>query len=291
MNSGKMALAIASVLGLALTTSAEAQTQSVIGLDTIVVPTGDAQWLADWYDLHQRRSGSVFSPRIEVLPLSGVMGTFALRPNMVALLPASMDLGGSTGGLLRMDAGAAVCLALVTTADGPVRDLGDLHAVQGRPRIAVARDVSHIVERILDLYNLREKVEWIHADNESALAGIRMRDVELAMLSASDGAKPAILARYEQDADLIDLPPSIFALDGQGFLFIGGFPLETSGWFEGDREYQSICDPIEAVTTEISRYRQTAFVAPEAVEPTPEKTGRLFDRAYAAIKRLFTVYE
>ncbi|MFZ9128853.1 MAG: hypothetical protein ACO20O_07200 [Pseudomonadales bacterium] len=290
MNSGRMAHAIASVLGLVLTTTAEAQTQSVIGLDTVVVPTGDAQWLADWYDLHHRRSGSVFNPRIEVLPLSGVMGTFALRPNMVALLPASIDLGGGTDGLLRTDAGVSVCLALIATADGLVRDLGDLHAIEGRPRIAVARDVSHIVERVLGLYNLREKVEWIEADNESALAGIRMRDVELALLSASEDAKPEILARYEEDADLVELPPLISALDGQDFLFIGGFPLETSGWFEGEREYQSICDPIEAVTTEISRYRQTSFTAFEDAELTLENAG-LFERAYAAIKRLFTVYE
>ena len=290
MNSGRMALAIASVLGLVLTSSAEAQTQSVIGLDTVVVPTGDAQWLADWYDLHQKRSGSVFNPRIEVSPLSGVLGTFAFKPNMVALLPASMDLGGDTDGLLRTDAGVSVCLALIATADGLVRDLGDLHTVEGRPRIAVARDVSHIVERVLGLYNLREKVEWIEADNESALAGIRMRDVELALLSASDGAKPEILNRYEEDADLVELPHSLFALDGQDFLFIGGFPLETSGWFEGEHEYKSICDPIEAVTTEISRYRKTAFTVSENAELALEKAG-LFERAYAAISRLFTVYE
>lgn len=290
MNSARMALAIASVLGLPLITSAEAKTQSVIGLDAIVVQTGDAQWLADWYDLHQDRSGSVFNPRIEVLPLSGMMGSFALRPNMVAFLPASLDLGGDTNGLRRIEAGVSVCLAVIATDDGLVRHLGDLHAIEGRPRIAVARDVSHIVERILGLYNLREKVEWIEADNESALAGIRTRDVELAFLAASDDAKPEILARYEKDADLVELPPLISALDGQDFLFLGGFPLETSGWFEDQREYQSICDPIDAVTTEISRYGQTAFTAFDDAEPTLANAG-LFERAYAAIKRLFTVYQ
>ena len=290
MNFGRMALAITSVLGLAHATSAEAQTQSVIGLDTIVVPTGDAQWLADWYDLHHRRSGSVFNPRIEVLPLSGVMGTFALRPNMVALLPASIDLGGGTDVMLRTEAGVSVCLALIAAADGHVRNLGDLHAIEGRPRIAVTRDVSHIAERVLGLYNLREKVEWIEADNESALAGIRMRDVEVALLSASDDAKPEILVRYDEYADLVELPHMISLLDGQDFLFIGGFPLETSGWFEDVREYQSICDPIEAVTTGISRYRQTAFTASNGAEPKLENAG-LFERAYAAIKRLFTQYD
>jgi len=288
MNSAWQYVAAASLGVLCATNQADAQTRSVVGVNSIAVPSGDAQWLADWYSMHEKRSGTVFNPRVDVTSLSGLSALFAVNPSAVALVPSSVAIGSTPEDYFRSETGVSVCLTIIVDRDGPVQSLGDLHAVEGQPRIAVPGDIRHLVERSLSLYGLQDRVEWVETDNEGSVAATGSGDAHIGFLSASADRAPAILGSHGDSIALAPVPPVVLEMGKDDGLFATDLPLAEAGLFETAPLYTSLCDPIDAVTTKVSRYSKTNFLADDARDASPENAG-LFARAYDALNRLLTI--
>ncbi len=273
------------IIGSLVNSEVNAQSKSSVGINTVFVPTGDAPWLTDWYNMHQSQYGAVFNPQIEVGSYSEVMDNLNRNPLSVALLPASVNQFKDENGIYRSDAGVAVCLAMISSPNSSIRSLGDLHTLKDRPIIAVSSDVRHIVDLALKLYKLTPQVEIVVTDNEGSLTATKLGNAALGFVSTAPGKKPLFLTKYDGTINLLEIPLPIIRLERERTFFAGSFPLSEAKLFGHGLKYESLCEPISAVTTEVSRYKRVNFNVVEVEHLSTQELG-LFQRVYAALNRL-----
>lgn len=286
MTRSPVSFALLTGAALALGAPATAQMASAIALDTVLVPSADAPWLAEWYERQRARLGEVFGPRIEVTAAAGLGGALALSPSAVALLPASSEQAKAGSGLHLSETGVEACLAVIVAEGSRVQALGDLHVAEGRVRVAVASDIRHLAEEALSLYGLSERVERIATDNEGAGTATAMGEAAIGFVSASNGADFQL---PDATLRLSDVPQAVLELAGRDALFVGSFRTGATTWRESAEEHRTLCDPVVAVTTEMSRFRNTNFQAGPATVAVTEETG-LLDRSSAALRRFMMLF-
>lgn len=284
----KMQMFVSAVFGLCLVGGyTHAEIRSVVGINKIIAPTGDSQWLLDWINTHQRRSGNAFNPMVAVVPFIDLAEQIGDDVSAVALVPTSMPVKNNLDNFSKRKSGVNVCIAAVAQKNLEIKSIGDLHALEEGPRIAVSRDLRYIAEPLIELYSLVDKVEIVETDNEGALSLVQSGVVQLGFASASDNGLPSIFTLYEEDVELVPVPIQYDYILGMKGLFLADIALGEEELFSKPITYRSLCDSVDVVTTSDSVYKRSAVLASAYAERPLEEDKSIFSRVYNALQRLF----
>lgn len=260
---------------------------SVNGLQSVLVQGASGQWLITWVEQQSERLGPFFDPRVQVENLRGISDRFEADVNSVALLPSMVHLTADISDLVRVPAGVSACLAVAAGRDSQIGAIGDLHALAGPVRVAVASDINHIASFVIETFALSPFIEVVEFDNRSAIFAVLSGQVDLAFLSTENGA------RFDVGGES---PP----LHSLGFINVSGSVIASAiagGYEQGHfsvrlldgiraRSYDTICDPVHVVSREGSNFRPTMFFTEHIERPLPNDAP-LLHRALTAVQMLW----